>query len=152
MTDVRQILHSEMIPRFLTYLKAGDVVYEIGKGDYNYKDIIPNLITLDRNGRKHPDIEVDIEGHNDLMCDAVMCVGVTEECNNPFELIKGVHRLLHLNSVVLFGIALTGNPIYDKDYWRCTINGSVKLIEGHFKIVEQRFVEDKYAFFIARKI
>ena len=152
MTEVRYILHNEIIPRFITYLNTGDVVYEIGKGEYDYKETISNLITLDREGRKHPDIEVDIEQYNDLMCDAVMCVGVTEECNNPFELIKGVHRLLNINGIVLFGIALVGNPVYDKDYWRFTANGAVKLIEGNFNIVEQKFVEDKYAFFIARKI
>lgn len=152
MTDVRLILHTEIIPKFLTYLKDGDVVYEIGKGEYNYKSMIPNLITLDRNEEKHPDIVVDLEQYGDLMCDAVMCVGVTEECNNPFELIKGVHRLLNVNAMVLFGIALIGNPVYDKDYWRFTASGSLKLVETYFKIVEQKFVEDKYAFFIAGKI
>lgn len=152
MTEVREVLHRELLPRFISYLQPESVVYEIGKGEYNYKESIPNLITLDRDANKHPDLEVDIEQVNDLSCGFIMCVGVTEECDNPFELIRGIHRILDVDGIVLFGIALIGNPVYDKDYWRFTERGAYKLIAPYFKILELKFVGDKYAFFIARKI
>ena len=151
MTDVRQVLHEVMLPRFISCLRKDAVVFEIGKGAYDYKQFIPTLKTLDRDGSKKPDLEIDIEQDNDLLCDAIMCIGVTEECENPFELIKGVHRLLDAKGIVLFGIALTANPIYDKDYWRFTFNGATKLVEPYFKILEQMMVSNKYVFFIAEK-
>jgi hypothetical protein len=156
MTEVREILHTEIIPKFLTYLKPDDVVYEIGKGEFNYKDVVPNLVTLDKDANKRPDLEVDIEiYHDELKCNACMCVGVTEECSNPFDLIQGVYRLLEYNGIVLFGIALIGNPVYDKDYWRFTINGARKLI-SEFKSLEEKIVyignTPAYLFSIGRRL
>ena len=152
MTDIREIFHREIIPRFLTYLKPDSVVYEIGKGEYDYKGVIPHLITIDRDKNKYPDLVMDIEQTNNFSCKFMMCVGVTEECNNPFELVKGIHRILDEGGIVLFGIALIGNPIYDKDYWRFTERGAYKLITPYFKILELKAVGEKYLFFIVRKI
>ena len=158
MTEARDILHKEILPAFLNYVKREDIVYEIGKGEFDYHAWRSNIITLDRDVSKHPDLVVDVEATNnsvELRCDALMCIGVLEECDNPFHLIEGVRRMLKDGGVVVFGIALIGNEPYKNDFWRFTINGARKLI-GKFEALEEKIIYTKevpsYAFIIARNV
>jgi hypothetical protein len=150
-----------MIPLFKKYLEPTDRVFEIGKSEvYSYKDRIPNLITLDRDIHKNPDILIDIEtviiGQDLLVCDAMMCIGVTEECSNPFNLIEGLARIIKDKGIVLFGIALIGNKGYDNDYWRFTISGARKLVNRYFDTLQEKIIYTNgipsYSFIIANKI
>lgn len=162
MTEVRAIYHHEVLPKFTALLGDTQIVYDIGKHpEYDYKKIIPNLITIDRDKQTYPDLIIDIENAipQNLICDAIICMGVTEECENPFQLLRGINSMLKANGLALFGIALQGNPAYQNDYWRFTINGARKLLAPYFASVYERLVTQQmgkinmpmYLFTIARK-
>jgi hypothetical protein len=139
MTEARIVLNDIMIPTFKGYLK-GDKVYEIGKGVYDYKHYIPNLITIDKDPNKHPDIVMDIETCSPYKADGVLCIGVSECCENPFDLIEGVADMLVKDGKALFSIMLLDSRESEGDFWRFTTQGARKLLNTWFDILEEKII------------
>lgn len=150
--------YHEMLDRFKWYIPKGCKVYDIGKSlkhdyaevfkDYNYK-------TIDRNKDTNPDIVADMETNVSLpKCDAVICNGVVEQCDNPFSMFQNVTDLLNRNGVALYGSVCLGYPEYDIDYFRFTVKGIKRALEGKYNILESSLVTrvtPSYIFIICRK-
>jgi hypothetical protein len=123
-----------MLPKFKDMIAPGGVVLDVGKSsswdyqslfskfDYKTVDILPDT---------RPDIIADMEHPADHVpsADALICNGVTEQCNNPFDLIRGVRSVMRPNGLILFGVISTAYPVYlSRDYFRFTVAGFKKVI------------------------
>lgn len=157
-TTQERARYHEMLERFKSYIPKGATIYDIGKStrhnyatvfkDYNYK-------TIDRNKAIEPDIVADVEKNIDLpLCDAVLCNGVVEQCDNPFLLFKNVTQLLEPKGVALYGSVSLGYPEYDVDYFRFTVKGLMRVLEKSYSILESTLVTrvtPSYVFVICQK-
>jgi hypothetical protein len=148
----------EFQKKFKSYLKPGYIIYDIGKDPkWDYKKVYQNYkyFTVDNNPEVSPDILDDIEEtHLSESCDALICWGVTEQCNNAYKLLEGISKILKPNGLGLFGIISVGYPIYGKDFVRFTPQGAIKLLSD-FDLLEKEIVYRKgvpsYVIAICRK-
>lgn len=164
LTAERQRYH-----QFLNLIKVlmwpGAIVYDIGKSiahDYVGQFAAQKYKTIDRDPDKTPDIVLNIEGlccpeeYVDL-CHFVLCNGVVEQCDNPYDLLAGVNAILKPGGFALLGIISVGYPIYSMDRVRFTPSGARYLVERYgFKIENEDVVErdgvPSYVFMICKKI
>jgi len=160
MTQERTFLNEVMLERFRNYLQDGQLLYDIGKPAYDYESIFSKQIykTVDCNPAVNPDIVCDIEAircPNDFNAEAVICNGVAEQCENPFNVVRGIDWMMKDGAVALFGIISVGYPIYDTDYVRFTPNGALRLLQRHFRLLEHEIVRrdgiPSYIYAICRK-
>jgi hypothetical protein len=108
---------------------------------FDYKHYIPDLITIDKNPHKEPDIVMDIETELPSdKADGVLCIGVTECCRNPFNLVKAVANMLTDNGKALFSIQLLNSNVTENDYWRFSIEGASKLLNEWFEIIDDKII------------
>jgi len=126
------------------YLVEDNLIYDIGKNNkYDYSPRFKEYIykTVDRMMSKEPDIFLDLEYDTiDLpQADAVICNGVTEQCDNPFKVLESLDKMLKNKGYILFGIASVGYPIYDIDYTRFTPNGVRRLLRD-YRILEEEIM------------
>lgn len=155
----RQIFH-DWIEKFKGYLPKGESVLDIGcfpRHDYHpvFKDY--DYKTVDPNPAHNPDIigEVGWDGLN-LQYNSqggVICHGVHSECRNPFLLTNGAISLLKHGGLGLFGIVLTGYPLYQGEKWRFTEDGVNSLLCGVEVLEKQVVHRDRPSFWfgIVRK-
>ena len=158
--EIERSKYHEWQDRFKSYLDKGCLLYDVGKsGLYDYKEKFAgyNYKTVDKLGTKNPDIFIDLEGENCSaleMCDAFIMNGVTEQCLNPFKLLKNLTSKLKPNGYALFGIISVGFPLYEWDYLRFTPNGIWNYLKD-FNVVEKEIIYREnlpsYVFVIGRK-
>jgi hypothetical protein len=142
----RKVLNEIMLERFRGYLKEGDVLYDIGKSrTWDYRSFFEKqkFFTVDRNKEISPDLCFNVESIYKVegrLCDAIICNGVVEQCDNPFELLRGLKVLLKKDSYVLFGVILVGYPLYQEfDFFRFTPMGVKKVMKDfNFEILEEQ--------------
>ena len=160
MTPERQYLNEVMLPLFKEMLLPDEVVFDIGKSEtWDYKKVIPSIITVDRDRAKKPDILMDVEKdlEGKFICKSLICNGVTEQCDNPFTLIEGVIRILNNHGLALFGINLLGYPYLPNtnDNFRFTPDGAIKAVSKYFDIlIKEILYRDtiaSYIYIIGRK-
>jgi len=165
MSAERNIFDNQIIPVFRSYLKEGDNILDIGKSNDDlstyYKNMFPNMIykTSDIEGAKNPDITDDMENTKipENSFDGIICFGVWEMCNySPFDLYKGMMKILKTNGYFLFGIKLTGYPVeWNYDWFRFTPNGAKRLLKD-CKILYEHTAERNdsaaYYFVVGQKI
>ena len=79
-----------------SYCAAGDKVYDIGGGRYNYSKYFKNYLTVNLDPSENPDIHGDAEKlplrSNSL--DAVLCIALLEHVNNPEKVLSEIYRTL----------------------------------------------------------
>lgn len=148
MTPEREQINKVWILKFAGLLPAGSLIYDIGVGAYDYKEnLFGKMVkTIDKDSRINPDYVADIEEEfiNLPSANGIICIGVTEQCDNPFNIIKGVYNLLLDRGKVFFSILLTGYPLYDIDYLRFTEKGAIRLLDRYFNKIESSvFVREK---------
>lgn len=164
MSEERNLYDTQAIPKFFSYLKEGNSVLDVGKANDDltayYRKMFPgmNYKTSDIELAKKPDIIDDIE-HTQIpeeSFDAVVCMGVWEMCNgNPFDLYKGLMKILKKEGYFLFGIKLTAiPPDWNYDWIRFTIPGVKRLLKDN-KILDE-FVFNRagipsYIFIVGQK-
>lgn len=147
----------ELLKQFKEWVNKTNLVYDIGKSSsHNYKPLFRcTYRTIDKDPDKKPDIVCDVEGDFNLpLADGIICMGVTEQCDNPYKLIEGVNSLIKPNGVALFGVVSVGYPIYDKDYVRFTPCGVKRLLNKYNILEEQtvfRYNLPSYIFVIGSK-
>ena len=155
----RRCFNEEFLPKFIGLLKPGDIVYDIGKsGRWDYKPLFEQqtYVTVDINPDVKPDIVDDLENTKIAAnsVDGLICCGVWEQTKNPFELIKGLVKILKVNGIALFGIVSIGYPLYSKDYLRFTPMGAEKLF-SRFSLLDKKIVyvneNPEYLFYIYEK-
>lgn len=156
----RNFFHEVVIKQFRELLAKDALVYDIGKGTHNYQEFLTEqkVLTIDNNPKVRPDIVEDVEGTygRSLLgrADGVICIGVTEQCKNPFELIKGVYYLTKWGGFVLFGVMSIGYPDNDVDYFRFTPQGIIRELDKYFYIIDKQIVYRKeipsYVFIIGK--
>lgn len=141
-----RIKYHEWQEKLKAYLTAGSLIYDIGKSAiYDYSQTFKDFkyYTIDKSKEKNPDLQLDIEIIDELgwkdHCDVLLCNGVIEQCENPFKLIQGCWILLKPAGYALFGIILTGFPIYDNDRIRFTVMGIRNALKK-FKIIDSEII------------
>lgn len=149
-SEERKTYHS-MIREFREMLKApSPIIYDIGKTpkhDYASWFEGSDFKTIDINPRKNPDMLLDVESPNIMpslksTAHGILCNGCTEQCGNPFNLMRGVHDLLRMNGMALFGIISIGYPIFEFDRFRFTPNGAQFALENcGFRLLKTQVVE-----------
>jgi hypothetical protein len=124
-----------LLREFAATLPERAVVYDIGKSrSHDYRETFQRqtYLTVDRDSRKRPGILLNLETASTKCtpCDALLCNGVLETCDDPCALLSGCRRLLALNGVALFGIMSAGYPVGTRsDYWRLTPAGALRLLD-----------------------
>lgn len=151
MTPDRKYFNEVMLPRFIEkYVKNGDDVVDVGKPEdgWGYKEMFKgtNYKTLDKNPDLKPDIFEDIEDYKlfirNAFVDCIVCMGVMEQCNSPFEVIRGIDCILKPGGHALFGIISTHFSMkQDIDYLRFTPQGAHKLLSV-FNILDFKVFTD----------
>lgn len=140
-----RIKYHEMMERFKTYIPKGCTIWDIGKSvAHDYKKIFKDYDykTVDRDKTTNPDIFLDLEkldGGGACILDAVLCNGVTEQCSNPFDLLKGVESIIKVGGYGLYGVLLTSYPLFGWDNFRFTESG-ILLQFNNFDIIEKELV------------
>jgi len=161
----RKFLHDVMLDRFKRFLKPHDVIYDIGKSvSWDYKPRFPEqkLYTIDRTAGIGADFVINIEqAHADSIApaDALLCNGVTEQCDNMLFLFRGMYDILKKGGYVLFGMCSVGYPIYCQDGFndkvRLTPQGAQWLVTRQFAIIEMETLKrgdlPSYIYIIGRK-
>jgi len=91
--------------------------------------------TIDRDKNKKPDILLDIESMDQFnaeqylpVADALLCNGVVEQCDNPFQMIKACNAMLRMGGLMLFGSVLLGYPPHSYDRFRFTDTGALSAL------------------------
>lgn len=158
MTPDRKYFNEVMLPKFIkNYVKENDFVVDVGKPDkgWGYREIFEivgaKYQTLDKKPELNPDILLDIETFwynyktwNKFreLADCIVCMGVIEQCDNPFKVIDGIYQTLKPNGYVLFGIISTHFSMkQDIDYLRFTPQGAHKLLSA-FNILDFKVFTD----------
>ncbi len=150
MTPERQRFNEEILPEFIrAYVRAGNRVVDVGKPDdgWGYREMFQEMDykTLDRDEGLNPDICFDMEGMQwpGLPYDIMICYGVTEQCDNPFLLMKGLAHILKPGGYGLIGIMSVGFPMVQNlegDLARFTPEGAYRLLKV-FDIVDVEIAE-----------
>lgn len=129
--------YHEWITKILPLFSKDSIVYDIGKSHkYDYSKVFNQCKyrSIDNNITKAPDFLIDFEDINQLSglekADLILCNGVVEQCNNPFDIVKNCLKLLNDKGYLLFGSVLTGFPVYNNDYFRFTENGAKRLFKN----------------------
>ena len=144
-------IYDGFVKRFGKYLKDNDLVIDIGKSNDGlsnyYKSLLPSQIvykTCDIEPLKNPDIVYDIENTKlpSEYFNGVLCFGVWEMCNgNPFDLFKGLMKILKSDGHFVFGVKLAGYPVdWNYDYVRFTECGIRRLL-SKCTILEEEVVK-----------
>jgi hypothetical protein len=150
--------------KFKTYIPIGSTLCDIGvagTSQFNYKACFKDFRyrTLDKDASLNSNVILDLENlpkdcyeyYNFLLCN-----GVTEWCNNPFNLVEGCYNLLKKDGYALFGIILYGYPLlYSEDKTRFTVKGVYNLLKK-FTIVEEEILYfnnlPSYHYLIVKKL
>ena len=158
--------YHEAMEDFVLRIPKASIVYDIGKSNtHDYFDVFKDMDfkTIDRDKNKVPDIVLDIEKLNEFnaddyleLADAILCNGVVEQCDNPFKMIEACYSILKSNGIILFGMVLTGFPLYDNDRFRFTAQGAELAIKHTgFTILTKEIVQrdgvDTYVYVVAQK-
>lgn len=166
MTPERARFNEFWIMRFAEFIPIGALIYDIGKSpvwDYGKILVGRNVRTIDRDASACPDIVCDVEREGVLhlsgAADGVICIGVSEECSNPFKMIGGVATLIKDGGVAMFGIMSIGYPYASnrKDNLRFTPAGARTLLSANFDEIESEdfkrasYCDPSYIFYIGRK-
>ena len=129
--------YHEIITKILPLFDINSIIYDVGKSHkYNYSSIFKNsnYKSIDISTGKCPDILLNFEDTEEVLklpkADLILCNGVVEQCNNPFEIIKNCLLLLNDRGYLLFGSVLTGFPVYENDYFRFTANGLRRMFKN----------------------
>lgn len=151
----------EILGKFYSYLPndKDTLIYDVGvSNSHNYKEYFKeyDYRTLDCDKSKNPDILIDLEGRFAIFeADAIICMGVTEQCENPYNLIDGVTTALMRGGIALFGIISVGYPVYDNDRVRFTPSGVDHLLKDYEVLERDIFCRShdipSYVFVIGRK-
>ena len=158
----RQKYH-DWLEKFKAYLAAGNFVYDVGKSaKYDYAQTFRGYkyITIDINSDKKPDLMLNMEDEKSLAfltkADAIICNGVVEQCENPYQLFKVLFEILKPGGYALIGTVLTGFPVYDNDRVRFTAMGIRNVLKEHQLIDSEVIyragvVDPTYMYLIVRK-
>jgi hypothetical protein len=135
----RELMNNSWLPELSLMLEGNSLIYDIGVGAYDYTSLFPKcqIETIDYDKRKCADNIWDVENEEDLVfsdkADGVICIGVTEQCNNPFILVKNISEyLVKYKGKVFFSVLLTGYPLYETDFCRFTHDGALRLLNRYF--------------------
>lgn len=163
MASMERIAYNQkVLPNFISkYVKKGNVVVDIGKPNdgWGYRKLFNEMDykTLDIKKELGPDIVDDIANTKLGECsvDCVICMGIWEQCENPFDVIKGVRKILKVGGYALFGIISVSFPMWqDIDYLRFTPQGARMMLKD-FKFLEEQLVFrgelPSYSFIIVSK-
>lgn len=137
-----------MLPKFRSMLKPGCSILDVGKSQsWNYRDQFKafDYKTVDINPAAGADIVANMQTPPNSInsVDALICNGVTEQCDNPFQLLRGIFSVMRPDGIVLLGVISTAYPVYlSQDYFRFTESGLKKVLEGmNTKIIEWETVK-----------
>jgi hypothetical protein len=149
--------------RFKVYIPIGSTLCDIGVAgteQFGYKECFKDFRyrTLDKDASLNPNIILDLENlpEDCYECyNTLLCNGVTEWCNNPFNLVEGCYNLLKKDGYALFGIILYGYPLLNsEDKTRFTVNGAYNLLKK-FMLVEKEILHydnlPSYIYLIVKK-
>ena len=142
MTPEREYFNTMILPKFIKKYVGKNTVIDIGKPNdgWGYRHMFngADYRTLDRQADLSPDIVDDMEDTKleAEYADVIICNGVIEQCDNPFRLVAGLHKVLKAGGHGLFGIMSVGFPMMqDLDLCRFTPQGVGRLLKD-FKIVD----------------
>lgn len=117
---------------FLGKHKTDRLVLNIGAGSNNYKEYFPNLITLDIDAQKSPNIVADIHKmpFRDNEFALILCTEVLEHLKNPMQAIKEIQRVLKSGGkLILTTRFIFPLHVVPNDYFRYTKYGLKELFK-----------------------
>ena len=114
-----RLTYHVQLKRFAERLPDGGLVLDIGHYlKQSYQTFFPKqqFATIDRNPTVGATHVVDVEAirgniHGVPFADGLLCNGVTEQCDNPYDLVRGCYHLLKPGGLALFGIMGPGYPL-----------------------------------------
>lgn len=170
-TPERERYHA-IIPLLYGLLKTDEkqLIYDVGKHRiHDYREMFPGcrLLTVDIDAGMKPNIVLNVEEFPEGIQDgsekawqpgdAILCNGVTERCENPYHLARGVNRMLKMGGFALFGIMGAGYPSHQVQRALFAPAGASDLVSQHgFDIIREsvcyRNVVPSYTYLIATKV
>lgn len=112
----------------------------IGAGAAAYSDLFPDLVTLDIDPERAPDVVGSAEAlpFPDESFDQILCSEVLEHIEHPEVAVAEMYRVLHPGGTVIITTRF-GFPVHDapRDFWRFTPYGLRMLFSAFTVVAEQ---------------
>lgn len=126
---------------FLERFRSGERVLDVGCGAAAYRDLFPQMTTLDVAPREGTKVDIVADAHDlsmipDASFDVVLCTEVLEHLHTPSRAIAEFHRILKPGGLLLLSTRFIF-PLHDVpgDYYRFTKYGLRHLLKA-FQIQE----------------
>lgn len=127
--------------QFLAQYRSMNQVLDVGCGNSEYADLFPNMVSVDIDSNRYPDIIGDICDLNmikDNSFQCILCTEVLEHCKEPQLAINELMRVLEPNGTLLLSTRFI-YPMHDtpNDFFRFTEYG-LKYLFRNYEIIEIR--------------
>ena len=141
-SEARRFLNEELLPRWAKQFEPGQIVYDIGVSKWDYRKFFDSeYFSVDCDEKRKPDILCNVEksyiGESfHRLGNGILLNGVFEQCDNPFALMKNVHKSMVDGGKILAGlIGRRARWKSVRDKWRVTKSGALSYCKG-FRIDE----------------